>query len=239
MLRSTIVLLLFPMFCLAQEVDPVQKSRDDLPKTLGYGPGFVRYKRAEYTQGLSSTGGYVVHIITPISRKNLEPKYNIPGGLENSSDWESVLFKKIPAGEKLRIDRILQFSVRADRQYNRGWTRVYPEGSEFLDVLINTKTWKVFEARLAIKEKHRWDMFVDIRFRKERPEGFVPQKRRDCIHCHSDSLTTSYGGFQLPGSEGRYSDPVPDLETGMQKSHTGYGTVESESQVSRKSLYND
>lgn len=109
--------------------------------------GFRKYQRARYTQAIAVTSGF--DSIDPVRRDRQEEKYVVPGGLVGVTGWKSDLYVKRGQHYDQWVGNIPVWNG-SNYQFNRGWKRNFYDGAEFMDVLTNTDTGKVFEIRMAV-----------------------------------------------------------------------------------------
>lgn len=172
--------------------------------------GGERYKPAKYTQEIAVTDGR--DRISPVPRSQTEPIWHQPGGMQGVTGWRSDLFKFAPSPQTFIAD----ISVRNEFGYfqpNRGYVRRYQAGTWFADVLSNAVTGKPFEVRVIEKQADgTWDRYVAFKSVKDRPQGYTGLQFT-CAACHSRfPASGNYAGPLVPGSDGVFSDPVPELE---------------------------
>ena len=176
-------------------------------------PQFKRYKSAKYTQRIAVTNGR--DTILPIRRASLLEKWRVPGGLEGVKGWKSDLYSW--ADGEAWVGNISVLNSLGYFQSNRGWKRSYSDGSEFLDVLTNTGTGKVFEVRKAVKKDGQWQRFTTYRDAAQRPKGYAGPPK-DCRSCHSEAGTGGYAEGLVPGGDTVISHPFEALEDGPPES---------------------
>ena len=97
-------------------------------------------------------------------------------------------------------------------QHNRGHLRSYPDGTEFHDVLTNTKTGRVFEHRVAEKEDGRWRRYILFRDKQQWPAGYERPSVSAWPARHADAGTGGYATGLVPGGDTILSDPLHGLE---------------------------
>lgn len=184
------------------------------PKEFEFPAGFERYKPAEYTQSIFTLNSSPT--IQSVPRRSLLPKWHQPGGLEGvpRTRWSSETYKKTPGPAVAVQTRLPVKNSFGFYQQELGWTRQYPEGSQFMDVLSNRDTGQVFEIRLRTKEGGKWISEVDYRNRAHRPLGYRPVSVSECNGCHQEAGTGGYAVGLVPGSDTVLSDPFPALELG-------------------------
>ena len=186
-------------------------SADDVPEYM------EPYRRAEFSQRIAVTNG--LDTIIPVPRTNALQQWQVPGGLEGVAGWRSDLYRN--AGGAPAIRRITDIAVWNGKafQNNRGWTRRYDDGAEFLDVLTNTDSGKVFEVRKAIKLGGSWQRFTVYRDKAHWPSGYGGPAKLDCRGCHEQAGTGGYADDKglIPGGDTVFSNPFPELEPEPQK----------------------
>ncbi len=170
--------------------------------------GLVRYRRAQYTQEIAVTNN--VDRITPVHRSKLESKWHQSGGMEGISGYHSDVYKFVPAGMRVGIANI-QVWNGSNFQPNRGWTRSYPDGTVFFDVL--SKDGEVFEARERRKENGNWKSRVVFKDEAHRPTGYKGLTV-SCASCHDEAGSGNYGVGLVPGGDTVLSDGFDALERG-------------------------
>lgn len=166
----------------------------------------LRFLPARFTQRIAVTNDR--DTITPVPRAGLEAKWQVPGGMVNVHGWRSTLYKHVPAGGSQWVGNIAVWNG-SNFQNNRGHIRSYPDGTEFHDVLTNTKTGKVFEHRVAEKTEGEWYRYVLFRDRKQQPEGYQRLASKACAACHAEAGTGGYATGLVPGGDTVLSDPLP------------------------------
>ena len=181
------------------------------PATVDFNDKLVLYRPAQWTQEIATTNG--APRITPVHRFNLPRKWHQPGGMEGLTGWRSDLYKHVPEGwQRQWTDRLSVLNSFGNFQNELGWTRAYPDGTEFHDVLSNAETGEVFEHRLAEKKDGRWDRRVVYRNRAAHPVGYKGLQGLQCASCHQEAGTGGYGVALVPGADTVLSDPFPGLE---------------------------
>jgi len=158
-------------------------------------------------------------VISSVSRAgNLELKWRVPGGLAGVNGWSSRLYRS-----KSMLASV--FLVRQDPNDSVSavtWSRNYPDGAVFADVLRN-ESGRVFEVRVAEKRAGEWERFVAYRDIGARPHGYNQPRRSECRACHDEAGRSEYGGAAVPGADTVISEPIPIVERG-QSVHGGNGT---------------
>lgn len=185
------------------------------PVTIAKIEGLERYAPAKYTQSIVTRNN--APAIDAVHRSALSMEWQVPGGMEGVSGWSSDLYRYVPEGwQRQWTARLPVLNSFGNFQYELGWTRAYPDGTVFMDVLSNAETGKVFEARIAEKNNGAWDRYVAYRDAGQYPAGYEGLKR-SCASCHEGGHakapgTGGYGTALISGSDGIYSDPFPALE---------------------------
>lgn len=146
--------------------------------------------------------------IVQVDRSLLEKKWQVPGGMEGLTGWKVEKRKHLPADPAQWIGNISVKNSLGYYQQNRGLLRSYADGTRFDEVLTNAESGKVFEHRVAIKEKGSWRRYVESSDANERPAGYVGLKVT-CASCHSQAGTGEYGIGLVPGGDTVMSDPLP------------------------------
>ncbi len=168
--------------------------------------GMERYKPFQLTQSIFKYTGNPNGIIRGVHRSATEAKYQVPGGLIGVKGWRSELYRtNIMADETLAFIGVK--NSMGSYQNEAAFLRSYPDGAEFDDLLINTKTNKVFEHRVAQKVDGKWERFIAYSDPDERPAGYVQPSRKECASCHKDAASGGYGVGLAPGSDEIFSDP--------------------------------
>lgn len=195
------------------DVPPQQAADDELPAAVaawidGWNLGhFERYRPARNTQRIATTNG--APSITPMSRRSLERKYQVPGGTEHAVGVRSDLFKW--ASSRRWTTRLPVLNSFGYFQHEVGWTREYDVGSTFMDVLSHNG--RIFAVRVAEKQADgAWRRFTDYRDRKAEPPGYVHVRPAQCNECHRDANTGGYATAMVSGGDQIFSDPYPELE---------------------------
>lgn len=177
-------------------------SDEDVPEYM------TRYTPAKYTQEIAVTNGR--DRISRVDRRRLKQKWQAPGGLAGIDGWVSELWQWSP--RKVWVGNIPVLNSFGYFQNNRGWKVSYEPGTEFLDVLRNTESGKVFEVRKAMKTDAGWQRFVTYRNADERPHGYHGPKGLNCHNCHNEAGTGGYGTGLVPGGDTVLSVPFEALE---------------------------
>lgn len=184
---------------------------DDLS---GYGPwpkevekikGLKRYVPATMTQMTFNKG-----VIQAVPIRKLEPKWHQSGGMEGIEGWRSDLYKFVPQAVDTKRSWVPVFNGSND-QLEHAFTRSYPDGTTFLDVLSTGD--KVFEVRQARKDNGKWNRKVIHRDESAYPSGYTGLKQ-SCASCHDEAGTGGYAVGLVPGGDTVLSDPIPVLEAG-------------------------
>lgn len=173
--------------------------------------GFVKYERATNTQSIYKN--QFGPQIDAVSRTALKVKWQVPGGMEGLTGWKSSLYKATQS-ERWTGGIPVKNSF-GNYQTESGWKRTYKDGDEFLDVLTNTDTNKVFEVRKAVKIDGSFQRFTIYRDKEQRPVDYAGPHTLDCRNCHNASDgpgSGDYGVAMTSGAETVFSDPFPDLE---------------------------
>lgn len=186
---------------------------DQLLRQLPWLASGIKYNRAEKIQSLATTGigGRDHHTVESLSRDILEDKWNVPGGLERSTDWQSTLYKSHEIEPSVLMIPVLNSSQ--DYQYELGYHRSYPDGFWTADVL--TRGGKPFEVRVREKYDGAWESYVAFRDPDNYPDGYVPLSTSKCMECHAQAGHGKYSGQSVPGSDTVLSDPFPEIERGF------------------------
>lgn len=185
-------------------------KRDDLrPVPAVRGLGFLAdlepYQTARYTQEIAVTNNR--DRITPIHRRNLETRWQVPGGLDGLTGWTSQLFRSA-SGRRFVAD--IPVWNGSNYQNNRGWKRRYDDGTVFADVLSTDAG--VFEVRVAEKQNGEWQRYVAYSDVSKAPIGYRRLSSADCRKCHAEAGTGNYAAPLVPGGDTVFSDPYPELE---------------------------
>ncbi len=184
---------------------------DDLE---GYGPwpmalakidGLKRYVPSRFTQEIATTNNRPR--ISSVPRDNLEAKWHQSGGMEGIEGWRSDLYKSVET--KPYTARLPVLNSFGYIQHELGWTRNYPDGAIFLDVL--SKDGEVFEVRQAKKESGAWTRKAIYRNEDAYPKGYAGLKQ-SCSSCHDDAGSGGYATGLVPGADTIISDPIYELE---------------------------
>ncbi len=183
-------------------------GRGPWPESLPFPEEMQRYTPARYTQEIAVTDGR--DRISRVPRRNLELKWQVPGGMEGVHGWRSDLYRYVPAAPQVWVGNIAVWNG-SNFQQNRGWRRAYRDGTFFADVLSNDKG-EVFEVRYREKEGGRWFNHVAFRNKAARPRGYVAIRTNQCASCHDQAGTGGYGTGLVPGGDGVLSDPFTALE---------------------------
>ena len=182
--------------------DREQVIRSEIPADA------VRYESAKNTQSIFRLDER--RVIRAVPRTELEEKWQVPGGLVGVKGWRSDLyFRAVAGGEQYKAFIPVQNGL-GYFQNEVGYVRRYDDGTEFYDVLSNTKSGKVFEVRLREKVQGVWAFRVPYRNEDVRPAGYKGVTR--CNSCHSQAGTGSYGTGLMPGGDGTISQPLWDLK---------------------------
>jgi hypothetical protein len=177
-------------------------------------PEAVPYTSARNTQSIfrDITTGVDVRKIQIVLRRELERKWQVPGGMELAAGWESRLYKVVPRSDLKREWKDF-ISVRNSFGYFQnevGHVRDYPSGTAFFDVLSNRMSGKVFEVRVREKVDGVWRFRVPYRDEEQWPLGY--KKVTTCNSCHKQAGTGGYGVGLVPGGDGTLSDPLSGIE---------------------------
>lgn len=188
------------------------KGHGPWPKQFEFPEGFERYTPARYTQSIFTLNSSPA--IDRVPRSALLAKWHQPGGLEGVSKeaWRSDVYRKIPGGVHAFQARLPVKNSFGFFQQELGWTRQYPDGTQFMDVLSNRDTGEVFEIRLRSKRDGKWNSEVDFRNRAHRPAGYQSVRLSDCNSCHAEAGTGGYAVGLVPGGDTVISDPFESLE---------------------------
>lgn len=184
--------------------------RDDLrPAPAVRGLGFLAdlepYHTARYTQEIAVTNER--DRITPIHRKHLETRWQVPGGLDGLTGWTSRLFHSA-SGRRFIAD--IPVWNGSNYQNNRGWQRRYDDGTVFADVLSTDAG--IFEVRVAEKTNGEWQRYVAYSDVTKAPVGYRRLSSADCRKCHAEAGTGNYAAPLVPGGDTVFSDPYPAIE---------------------------
>lgn len=184
-------------------------KRDDRPTPAVRGLGFLAdlepYQTARYTQEIAVTNNR--DRITPIHRRNLETRWQVPGGLDGLTGWTSQLYRRADAKNFIGDIPVWNGS---NYQHNRGWRRQYDNGTVFADVLSTDAG--VFEVRVAEKQDGQWQRYVAYSDVSKAPIGYRRLSSADCRKCHAEAGTGNYAAPLVPGGDTVFSDPYPSLE---------------------------
>lgn len=196
------------------DADPPAAS--SWPDGVPFPKGLVTYEPTSWTQAIFTLNG--APAIERVHRSRLSPSRDvqsawqagIPGGMDGISDFRSTLYRHVPTERtfQVRLPVVNQFGFT---QYELGWSRAYPNGTLFVDVLDNTTTGKVFEARAREKAGGQWFSYVFFRRRDHQPAGYRGLKQT-CVSCHELAGTGGYAVGLIPGGDTVISDPFPALE---------------------------
>lgn len=181
----------------------------DLPK-----PEMSKYTPTQVTQAIATTNNRPS--IDRVSRFALEAHWHQPGGLQDVPRelWSSEVYKWVPGDARPFLARLPVKNSFGFFQYELGYTRSYPVGTFFCDVLRNRRG-KIFEIRFREKTAEGWENTIAYRHRAARPVGFFNIKTRQCVACHNDATGPGSGNYGLglvPGSDTVFSDGFPALE---------------------------
>ena len=191
-----------------QTADDDNTAAGPWPEGVAKPEGLRAYKRARYTQRISVTNG--LDAILRVPRREVDNEWLHSGGLRGLSGWKSDVYKYVPAGGEAFVANLPVWNG-SNFQNNRGWTRSYPDGTVFFDILSNSEG-KVFEGRMAMKEKGKWTrrvVFTDI---EARPSGYHGLKQ-SCASCHDHNPGSGgYAVGMISGADTVFSDPVFALE---------------------------
>ena len=193
---------------------PAPQTADAEPEAAGPWPngvakpeGLVAYKRARYTQRISVTNGR--DAILPVHRREVDNEWLHSGGLRGLTGWKSDVYKYVPAGGEPFVSNLPVWNG-SNFQNNRGWARSYPDGAVFFDIL--SFEGKVFEGRMASKERGKWTRRIVFSDADARPAGYHGLKQ-SCASCHDHNPGSGgYAVGMIPGADTVFSDPVPALE---------------------------
>lgn len=188
-----------------------ERPKSDPWLSKGLLDGMTEYKRARYTQSIAVVNGR--DSITAHSRESLEEKYRVPGGMVGLTGWKSRFFRSKPAPD-VYLATFQVLNSFGHHQPNRGYARWYDEGAVMDDVLINSETGCVFEHRRRTKLKGyaEWKSEIVYRNAEQRPKGYGGIGITKCSSCHQDAGSGSYGAAMVSGSDGVFSDGIPQLE---------------------------
>ena len=181
------------------------------PESVKRPEGLLKYTRARFTQRISVTNGR--DAILPVPRENVDNEWLHSGGLRGVRGWKSDVYKYVPEGASASA-YVANLPVwnGSNFQYNRGYYREYPNGTQFFDILSNTETGRVFEAREASKKNGNWTRRVVFTDAEQRPHGYTGLTQ-SCASCHDHNPGTGgYAVGMIPGSDTVFSDPFPALE---------------------------
>ncbi len=176
------------------------------PRSVAKPKGLIRYKRANYTQEIAVTNDR--DRITPVHRSKLVSKWHQSGGMEGVAGYHSDVYKLIPVGGWIGVTNIDVWNG-SNFQKNRGWTRSYPDGTTFYDIL--SKDGEVFEARERRKENGTWKSRVVFKDENHRPAGYAGLAV-SCASCHDEAGSGGYATGLVPGGDTVLSDPFEALE---------------------------
>ncbi len=175
---------------------------EDISGQLTFLKDLEPYTTAQNTQ---HTQRRDVGYIEAVPRSTLKAEWLVPGGLEHARGWKSRLLKNRTAVATVFLDRPDGDAVL--------WSRSYPNGSVFADVISNAKG-KVVEVRVAEKRDGVWDRFVAFKNHAQAPPGFRKFRSSECAICHNQAGHAAYGAGAIPGADGILSDPIPVVEAG-------------------------
>lgn len=179
-----------------------QWSDEDVPEYM------ERYTPGKYTQSIfkNQFGSQ----IRKVPRTQQEEKWRVPGGLAGIGGWESELWRWSP--RQVTLGSIPVLNRFGYFQNELGYRAKYEPGAEFLDVLRNRETGKVFEVRKAMKTGNGWQRFVTYRRAEHRPRGYHGPKGLNCHSCHDEAGTGGYATGLVPGGDTVLSVPFDALE---------------------------
>jgi len=225
----------FPVLPSARHDDNLEVA-GPWPSQLEKPKGFVRYKRANYTQDIAVTND--VDRVYAVPRSGLLAKWHQSGGLEgiDTDEFRSDLYKNEKAAQVRTF--VADIQVKNSLGYfqpNRGYKRQYPDGSKFLDVLSN-KDGKVFEIRQREKLESAWDNTILFKDEKARPVGYTGLKVA-CASCHSEAGTGSYASGLVPGGDETLSDPITPLEDGTHYRPQGRNNMDTKELEQKAELF--
>lgn len=187
------------------EPDVDTKAAGQWPRT----PKGERYVRAKFTQEIAVTNGR--DRITAVPRSHLQAWTHHSGGMEGVQNFRSEVYRQVPGEALPYVANLGVLNSFGYIQYNRGWVRSYPDGTRFDDVLSNEKTGRVFEHRVAFKDRGVWTRKVVFSDVSQRPVGYSGLKQ-SCSSCHDQAGTGGYATGMIPGADTILSDPFPELE---------------------------
>lgn len=196
----------------SQRAESRTADDDQLLRQLPWLASGIKYNRAERIQSLSTSNNQ--HYVESFDRAVLEDKWNVPGGLERSTDWQSTLYKSHEVEPSVLMIPVLNSSQ--DYQYELGYHRSYPDGFWTADVL--TRGGKPFEVRVREKYDGAWESYVVFRDPDNYPAGYAPVPTSKCMDCHREAGHGKYSGQSVPGSDTVLSDPFPAIERGFRGS---------------------
>lgn len=198
---------------------PGEVALPDVDLTDGRLPSFLQelepYETARRTQiSFRRWTGY----IGSVERSRLVIKWQVPGGMDSVHGWSSRLYRNVA--------NVPTHLVRQDPDDGNSavtWSRSYPDGAVFADILRND-VGQVFEVRVAEKADGEWSRFVAYKDVGARPVGYVPPTSRQCAECHAGAGRGEYAGPVNPGADGVLSDPLEPVESGRTV-QGGFGTA--------------
>lgn len=129
---------------------------------------------------------------------NRQFPWHVPGGLENSRGWESLIAVSMPSQPYVYLDRV-EAGARHPLPKVR-WT--FPEGTVFADMLVNDG--KVFELRTRTKRDGKWVSSKAFEDKAARPAGYHGLTK-SCIECHEQAGSQLQYGIGLRGDDGAFS----------------------------------
>lgn len=171
--------------------------------------GAVKYTPARFSQRIAVTNDR--DTIDPVLIVQLpDTRWHQSGGMLGVTGYRSDKYRTLPVGKGVR-EEVWSLPVKNSLgHYQRNWGlwRVYPVGTRFDDVLINTATGKVFEHRVREKLDTGWTAYVLDSDPAERPKGYAGLKV-SCQSCHKEPGSGGYAVGLVPGSDQTFSDELP------------------------------
>ena len=173
------------------------------PEGIPIPKGFYNYTPTAYAQSIATVNDRPS--IRAELRRRLLPKWQVPGGMEGVTGFRSDLYRNSDSWAQEWYQRMPVKNSFGFYQLELGVRRAYADGSVFLDVLSHNG--KVFELRVAEKQRGEWRRYVAFKDVDARPKGYAGLKGQTCAECHKQTATGDYGLALVPGGDTVISVP--------------------------------
>lgn len=180
------------------------------PKDVEMPAGLVAYHPTRKSQRMAITNGVDTNQIydkdqddhwtnAPTAfNPNRQFPWAVPGGLDNSNGWESIIAVALPSAPAVYEGRV-EAGARHPLPKTR-WS--FAEGTKFVDLLAYKG--KTFELRTRTKVNGQWVSRKEHEDKTARPEGYVGLSK-SCVECHQGAGGQLQYGISVRGDDGVFS----------------------------------